>query len=143
MNSFEFASVLLLAFGVYILYACVQLKVSGEPVKGVMVGSRVNLKNAKDMEGFKNYVFKKCLFVGIALVVLSLATVGFSFLESGRWLMIVTMLGLLAVCIYYTKMISYAQQTYILGLDVEALKQKKKAMKANRKAAKKEKKANK
>lgn len=43
----------------------------------------------------------------------------------------------------YTKMISYAQQTYILGLDVKALKQKKKAMKANRKAAKKEKKANK
>lgn len=37
MNSFEFASVLLLAFGVYILYACVQLKVSGEPTKGVMV----------------------------------------------------------------------------------------------------------
>ena len=88
MNSFEFASVLLLAFGVYILYACVQLKVSGEPTKGVMVGSRVNLKNAKDMEGFKKYVFKKCLFVGIALVVLALATVGFSFLEKGRWLMI-------------------------------------------------------
>lgn len=133
---------LLLAVGVYILYACVQLKVSGEPTKGVMVSSRVNLKNAKDIEGFKKYVFKKCLFIGTALVVLSLANVGISFLNTGRWLMLVTMLGLLAVCIYYTKMISYAQQTYILGLDVEALKQKKKAMKANRRTARKEKKEN-
>lgn len=140
MNTFEFASILLLAFGVYILYACVQLKVSGEPTKGVMISSRVNYKNAKDLEGFKEYVFKRCLFVGVALVVLALATVGFSFLEQGRWLMLVTMFGLLAVCIYYTKMISYAQQTYILGLDVEALKQRRKAMKAQKKASKAEKK---
>jgi len=104
-----------------------------------MISSRVNYKNAKDLPGFTAYVYKRCMICGIAIFALALGTLFCDMFQINTVVSMVLMLGELGVCIYYSKIINYAQQTYILGLDVEALKERQKQMKEEKKAMKKKK----
>lgn len=137
MNTFQFISLLILAFGIYLIYSCVQLKVSGIPTKGVMVSGRFNLKNAKDLPGFIKYVYMKSLICGLIIFVLAVVSLFCTIYQVDTMITALLMVILLVVCMYYSKMISYAQQTYLLGLNVEELKARRKQMKEDKRNKKK------
>lgn len=139
MTTYEFISVLLIAFGMFLIYACVQLKVSGVPTKGVLISSRINFKNAKDPEGFKNYIYGRCIAIGAGLMVVSFIAIVLSKTSAGPILNTICMILLLGICIYYTKIITDAQKRYVLGMDLKAMKAKKKEMKLKKKEEKKRK----
>ncbi|MDO4513414.1 MAG: hypothetical protein Q4B72_05200 [Lachnospiraceae bacterium] len=137
MDTYQFICIVVMAFGMYLIYSCVQLKVSGVPTKGVMISGRINFKNAKDVPGFTAYVFKRCLIVGISIFVISIVSLIANIYQAGPFVSLIFMIILLALCMYYSRMISYAQQTFILGLDVAKLKERQKQMKMEKKKAKK------
>lgn len=64
-----FMDLIILAYAVYALYGAYMMKVKGEIKKKLLLSDDVDLKKCKDLEGYKNSMFPKLLFLGICGIV--------------------------------------------------------------------------
>ncbi len=59
-----FLDVFIAGFGLYLIYAAVNMKRTGELAKGIMVSRDADLSKAKDIPGFIRYMYGKTIAIG-------------------------------------------------------------------------------
>ena len=57
--------VLIVGFGVYLIYCAVKMKRTGELTKGVIIRKDADLTKAPDVPGFIRYMYAKVIAIGI------------------------------------------------------------------------------
>jgi len=69
MDTFLIFDVLIFGCGIYLIYAALKMKKTGEIDSTAIVGKNCNLNKAKDKQGFIDYMYKKSIIMGILIMI--------------------------------------------------------------------------
>lgn len=61
--------ILIVGFGLYLIYCAVRMKQTGELTKGVIVRKDADLSKAPDVPGFIRYMYGKVIAIGICTTI--------------------------------------------------------------------------
>lgn len=112
-TSFGIFDIIIIISGVYLIYASINMKRTGEISGSAIVGKGYDVKKAKDPQGFIDYMYMKSIVLGV-LVVISGAV---DYLNEVYW--DIPYLGLvicgifLVIIIVYCKLSMDAQKKYL------------------------------
>ncbi len=114
MNStFGFLDIILAVSGIYLIYTAVQMKRTGEINNSVMVGKGYDLKKAKDLKGYIEYMYLKTIIMGVLIIVSS----ALDYMNENYWKIPYFSIGIYVVfwvlIIVYGKLSTDAQKKYL------------------------------
>ncbi|MDE6951809.1 MAG: hypothetical protein K2P64_12980 [Lachnospiraceae bacterium] len=66
-SAFSFMDIIIMLGGVYLIYASVQMKRTGE-ISSAIVGKGYDPKKAKDPKGFIEYMYLKSILMGVLVI---------------------------------------------------------------------------
>jgi len=69
LDTFLIFDVLIFGCGIYLIYAALKMKKTGEIDSTAIVGKNCNLNKAKDKQGFIDYMYKKSIIMGILIMI--------------------------------------------------------------------------
>ncbi len=111
-GTFGFMDILIVLSGAYLIYSSVQMKRTGE-ISTLIVGKRYDLKKAKDLNGFIEYMYLKSIIMGVVVM----AGGGLNYLNDNYWnipnLGLIVCVVFLAVLAIYGKITIDAQNKYL------------------------------
>lgn len=111
-NTFRFMDILITLCGAYLVYSSVQMKRTGE-VSSAIVGKGYDLKKAKDLKGYIEYMYLKSVILGVIVMVSGAA----NYLNGKYWNIpnfdLVVCAVFLVIIIIYSKIAIDAQKKYL------------------------------
>lgn len=111
-NTFRFMDILIILCGAYLVYSSVQMKRTGE-VSSAIVGKGYDLKKAKDLKGYIEYMYLKSVILGVIVMVSGAA----NYLNGKYWNIpnfdLVVCAVFLVIIIVYSKIAIDAQKKYL------------------------------
>lgn len=112
MNMSMFLDMIIIAFGVYMVYAAVVLKTRNEITANIMLPKDVKPEHIQDMEGFVAFTYPKTLGIGILTIVMGLAMLINDMINLTFLINYIVPFVFTAVVIYYGVMIKKAQAQF-------------------------------
>lgn len=111
-NTFRFMDILIILCGAYLIYSSAQMKRTGE-VSSAIVGKGYDLKKARDVKGYIEYMYFKSIVMGVVVMVSGAANY-----LNGKYLNIpnfdlVVCAVFLVIIIVYSKITIDAQKKYL------------------------------
>lgn len=111
-GTFGFMDILIMISGAYLVYSSVRMKRTGE-ISSLIVGKGYDLKKAKDLKGYIEYMYLKSIIMGIVVM----AGGGLNYLNDNYWNIpnfnLIVCVVFLAVIIIYGKITIDAQKKYL------------------------------
>ena len=113
MNStFGFMDIIIALSGAYLIYSSVQMKRTGE-ISAALVGKGYDLKKARDLQGYIEYMYLKSILMGVVVMVSG----GVDYLNMTYWnipYFTPAVCGIfLVVIVFYGKISVDAQDRYL------------------------------
>lgn len=101
-GTFGFMDILIVFSGAYLIYISVQMKQTGE-INPAIVGKSIDIKKAKDPQGYIDYMYLKSIIMGIVVMVGG----GLNYLNDNYWN--ITNFGLIACGVFLAAIIIYGK----------------------------------
>lgn len=112
-STFGFMDILIILSGAYLVYSSVQMKRTGE-ISSLIVGKGFDLKKAKDLKGYIDYMYLKSIIMGVVVM----AGGGVNYLNDNYWNIpnfnLIVCGVFLAVIVIYGKITIDAQKKYLV-----------------------------
>ena len=110
MNLFD---LIIVICGAYLIYASINMKRTGTISGTAMIGKGIDLKKAKDVPGFINYMYGKSIILGVITILCG----ALDYLNETYWMIqymtLITCAVYLVVIFVYCKMSMDAQKKYL------------------------------
>lgn len=113
MGGFGIFDMLIAASGVYLAYAAVMMKKSGEIKSGVIVNKDIDVNKIKDKEGFINYMYGKVLLIGLLAAAVGVGNMLNAKLNGPVYFTLIGIVLYLAVLVLYAIAFSKARKKFI------------------------------
>lgn len=101
-GTFGFMDILIVFCGAYLIYISVQMKRTGE-INSSIVGKRIDMKKAKDPQGYIDYMYLKTIIMGIIVM----ASGALNYLNDNYW--DIPNFGVIASGVFFVVIIIYGK----------------------------------
>ena len=107
--------VLIIGFGLYLIYCAVKMKRTGELTKGVIIRKDADLTKAPDVPGFIRYMYAKVIAIGICTCICgTLGIINDTYMQLG--MMYLGVIGVFVVAIGIFAFVTVKAQKKYLGI---------------------------